>query len=261
MSDPFDIYDVAIKEGKTARHAIEMACAHKNVVTSNQCTVCTDCSEVLCDISKRRERVGVYTATSRNQSRHHYRRTHEKNIYNDVEGMDIPAPIIFMANEIYQVVTDGKTRRATIRKSIIFDCVFRAYKYSGVPKSVDQLRAVFPLTQKAISSGMKVVGLNIHKYKKIEPMYINARTLIPELMGKFNAKPKHVQNVVKLYSIIENKSAIINRSRPQSVAISLIYYYIKKTNRDISMLDYTKKVNLSEPTISKLIKEIVKILE
>ena len=260
--DPFDIFDDAILEEKRERQIVDKKCNHLNVFQCGQNTTCTDCSEILCNISKQKEWFNCNNeSTSRNQTRCHQITKIDKNIYGDVEGMDFPSPIIFEANNMYLAITEGKTHRANNRKAIIFGCIFRAYKYSDDPKSLEQLQAVFPLTEKVISKGMKVVGLNIHKYKKNIPTYITASNLIPEIMCKFNAKREHINDVLKLYAMIKNKSSIINRSRPQSIAISLIYYYIRETGRNISIEEFIQKVNLSEPTITKIIKEIEKIMK
>ena len=60
---------------------------------------------------------------------------------------------------------------------------------------------------------------------------------------------------------IKNKSSILNRSRPQSVASGLVRYYILKNNKNISLSEFKSKVNLSELTINRICKEITKILE
>lgn len=270
QDDDFDIFDMALLEEKENKDRMAKTepiteCEHINIRYDGQNANCLDCRESLNNISKQKEwRNFSNDTSSRSQTRCHERKKSDKNIYKDVEGMDFPEPIVFTANQMYKAVTGGKTRRANNRQAIIFGCVFRAYKLDGNPKSLEQIRAVFPLTEKVISRGMKIVGLNIHKYKnnkKTPITYITANNLIPEIMEKFNAKPEHIEEVLKLYEQIKNKSSIINRSRPQSIAISLIYYYITKTKRNITMEEYTAKVNLSEPTIQKINKEIDNILK
>jgi hypothetical protein len=80
-------------------------------------------------------------------------------------------------------------------------------------------------------------------------------------MNKFGATEKQIENVIELYEMIKNKSILLNRSRPQSVACGIVRYYILKKNPDISIDYYKSKVNLSELTINKIVKEISRILE
>ena len=82
-----------------------------------------------------------------------------------------------------------------------------------------------------------------------------------EIMEKFQAKEEHIQEVVDIYEKIKNKSSKINRSRPLSISASIIYYWIRKTKRDITLKEFSSKISLSDLTITKLSKEIAKILE
>ena len=53
----------------------------------------------------------------------------------------------------------------------------------------------------------------------------------------------------------------MNRSRPQSIASGLVRYYILLRKKDISMDEFRVKVDLSELTIIRIVKEIARILE
>jgi translation initiation factor 2B subunit (eIF-2B alpha/beta/delta family) len=75
-------------------------------------------------------------------------------------------------------------------------------------------------------------------------------------MDKFNASKNQKKEVIDIYLKIKNKSSKLNRSRPQSVASSVTYFWICKKNMDISLRDFAKRVELSELTIDKLVKEI-----
>jgi hypothetical protein len=70
------------------------------------------------------------------------------------------------------------------------------------------------------------------------------------------------KSLLYLYEKIKNKSAIINRSRPQSVTSSLIYFFLCKKlgSNNVNIKDFIKKVKLSELTINKISKEIAKII-
>lgn len=252
--DPFLLLQQYLDE----THEQDEVCRHK--VTENDGTniVCKDCSQLLDNISSQTEWVSVKGYG--NQTRCHRRTTHDKSIFKDVAHIDFPVPIIFEANRIYSAVTENKTHRANNRSAIIFGCIFNAYKYSENPQSLEELKAKFPLEQKVISKGLKFVSLNIHKYKKRRPVYITAKNIIPVIMKKMNASGEDIQKVLGLYDAIKNKSDILTRSRPQSTAISLIFYYIQETNKDISLDTYKSVVELSEPTIIKIVKEIKKIL-
>ena len=80
-------------------------------------------------------------------------------------------------------------------------------------------------------------------------------------MDKFKATEEQKLEVNELYKKIKNKSSKINRSRPQSVASALTYFWICYKGIDISLKEFAKKTDLSELTIDKLAKEIGNILD
>ena len=80
-------------------------------------------------------------------------------------------------------------------------------------------------------------------------------------MNKFNANEKQMEEVIQIYEYIKNRSVLLNRSRPQSVACGLVRYYTLKKNPEISIEYFRSKINLSELTINKIVKEITRILQ
>jgi len=270
MDDFEDFEKALIEEGKQKKGKEDGGvnlCLHKQTFYDHtqKIHVCGVCFHKIDGITKNSEwrYYGEPDSRGANPSRCHIRKVSDKNIFKDVQGLDIPYPVMFEANQIYNEVTEGKTCRATNRQAIIFACVFHAYKIKGSPQSFDKLQKVFKLDPKNISRGMKKVGLKISEYIKRQkqlPSYVTPINLIPEIMSKFNAGDEHIQNVQKLYERIENRSSVLNRSKPQSVASSLIYYYIVETNRQINIEEFTEKVGLSELTINKINKEIKHIL-
>ena len=80
-------------------------------------------------------------------------------------------------------------------------------------------------------------------------------------MDQFSATFEQKQEVCDIYEQIKNRSSRLNRSRPQSVASGIVFYWICLKEKDISLKDFAKKVTLSELTINKMTKEIVDVLE
>jgi len=66
---------------------------------------------------------------------------------------------------------------------------------------------------------------------------------------------------VNIHNQIKNTSYKLNQSRPKSVASALVYYWIQKTGKNISMKEFTEKVDLSEITVDKLSKEIDRVIQ
>ena len=124
----------------------------------------------------------------------------------------------------------------------------------------DTLIRIFALDRKTGLKGLKHVNLNAPKTSLIHTTYITPANLVEEIMDKFSATQEQKAEVIALYEQIKNKSSKLNRSRPQSVAAGLTYYWICKNKKDISIKDFTNNVNLSELTVTKIYKAIEEIL-
>jgi len=246
-------------------HPKKTQCIHNNYAFENSSKICTDCGIVIeKDISYEKEwRYYGMLDTKHNSdpNRCNIRKTEDKSIFKDVDKLGFSDKIVIYANSLYEQVTHHKIYRGNIRKGIIFACIFQAYKYYQNPQSCEHLIEIFEINRKIALKGLKYVNLNISKTSEFSGFQIQTEHLIKEIMLKFNATEKKIQEILEIYDLIKNKSLLLNRSRSQSVACGLVRYYIQKKNPEISMDYFRSKVNLSELTINKIVKEITRILE
>ena len=194
-------------------------------------------------------------------SRCHMRKPVERTINKDVENMNFSDKIIEKASQIYDSVSGGKIYRGNSRKAIIFACIFHAYKLDKNPQSCENLIEIFSLDRKIALRGLKAVNLKTEKTSELKSTYITPEHLITDIMLKFHATQAQIDEVIAIYNQIHNKSSILNRSRPQSVAAGIVRYYIIINHKDISMTDFRAKVKLSELTINRIVKEITNLLQ
>lgn len=239
-------------------------CSHLNTTNEKSVDVCTDCGE---EITKKIQHTKEWRYYGQADSRHssdpnrvQIRKSEERTIFKDVENMGFSDKIVSEANKIYFQVTQGQIFRGNSRKSIVFACIFHAYKLSGKPQSHEKLINVFNLNRKTGLKCLKHVNLHAPKNSSIRTTYITPINLVEEIMEKFSATNEQKQEVIKLYNRIKNKSSRLNRSRPQSVASGLVYFWICSKQKDISLKQFTKKVSLSELTVNKIAKEISDVL-
>ena len=124
----------------------------------------------------------------------------------------------------------------------------------------ENLIKLFGLNRKNGLRGLKIVNVNAPKDSEIHTSFITPVHLVHDIMGKFNATIEQKNEVIALYEKTKNRSSKLNRSRPQSVAAALTYYWICKKNIKINIKNFAKRVNLSELTINKNAKEISIVL-
>lgn len=269
-NDPFCYLNKIIEEESTQKmengaSIVEKSkkCNHENTINEGLSKICAECGAVLTKeftYEKEWRYYGNYdTKHCSDPNRVTYRKNDEKTIHKEIEKCSISAKIIEKANEIYDMVTKNKIYRGNTRKGIIFACVYHAYHLTKNPQSCDQLIQIFEINQKIALKGLKFVKLNLPMDSEILNFVTDTKQLIREIMAQFNATPLQTEEVLKMHASIENRSSLLNRSRPQSVASGLVRFYILKRNPNFSNEYFKQKIKLSELTLSRIVKEIEKI--
>lgn len=241
-------------------------CPHREIILEGHTKNCAECGEVLLIKELTYEKEWRYygmmdTRHTSDPNRCHIRRSEDKTIYRDVDKMGFSDKIISMANHLYEQVTQGRIFRGNTRKGIIFACIFHAYKLELNPQSCETLIDIFQIDRKIGLRGLKFVNLHAPKDSTFRNFQITTEHLIQEILNKFHASPPQVQEAIQLYHTIKGRSSLLNRSRPQSVASGVVRYYIQLKNPDITMDYFRTKIRLSELTISRIVKEIRRLVE
>jgi transcription initiation factor TFIIIB Brf1 subunit/transcription initiation factor TFIIB len=253
------------KEDEISQIIDKEDCKHNNIIEETGIVCCADCG-IEMEKSIFHEKEWRYYGQSDNKrtsdpNRVHLRKIEERNIYKDVETMGFSEKIVSLANQIYIQVTKGQIYRGNSRKAIIFACIFHSFKIQGKVQSHESLIKIFKLDRKNALKGLKHVNLNVPKDSLIHTTYITPANLVDEMMDKFNATLEQKQEVKVLYEKIKNKSSKINRSRPQSIASGLLFFFICSKGIDVSLKEFASKIELSELTISKVAKEVSEVLK
>ena len=148
------------------------------------------------------------------------------------------------------------------RKGIIFACVYHAFNKNNCPLSCETLIQLFEIENNVALRGLKFVNINLPIDSKLRKKHQNndIQNLIQEIMNEFNASPEQIDDTLKLYDFLTNKSSLLNRSRPGSVAAAIVKFYIEKKNPQFSNEFFKNKIRLSELTLTRITREIELIL-
>jgi len=250
--------------GKAPIGEEEDTCEHINTINEKGICICVDCGEEIKDMIISDKEWGYYNQEGKSSfdtSRVQMRKTEERTIFKDVESLGFSESIVVKANKIYAQVTKGKIFRGDSRRSIVFACIFHAFKLSGKPQSHDRLIGIFNLDKKIGLKGLKYVNLYAPKDSKIRTAYITPVNLVEEILEQFSVSKEQKKEVLDLYELIRNRSSKLNRSRPLSVGAGLVFYWTKIKNKGITLKEFAQKVMLSEMTINKVAKEIAEVME
>jgi hypothetical protein len=236
-------------------------CKHANTQVDGGLITCLECGlEVENEIVYEKDWKYYGADYGPDPTRCQPRRSTEKSIYKDVENMGFSDRIVEISDRIFGVALGDRITRKKARTAVIYGCIHFAYKIEGHPQG-DSLVARFHIDNKKALKGLKYVKLHVPKDMLENPVYVSPTNIIEELMDKLNSTPDQKSDVIKIYEFVKNKSSVLNRSRPQSVAASIIYVYTVLAKKDIDIEDFTHRVSLSFPTIQKLSDEIFTILD
>lgn len=239
-------------------------CAHTNLTGEYGIYVCLDCGEeVKRGVSNESK---MYTAIDNRSMGDGNRcwapKKKNKSIRDDVKDLGIPDSVINEADSIFKTVTDGDIFRVDKRRSIIVACIFEAYKILGQNVTIASLLEKFPTNN--VTIGRRIVETKIKGYDTERKRVTHTSPIdgIKDIMAGWDSDPETVESVIALYKQIEDKSSMLNRSRANSVAAAVVYYYALATGRkNIKLKEFSKRVKLSESTITKNAKEISAILQ
>jgi transcription initiation factor TFIIIB Brf1 subunit/transcription initiation factor TFIIB len=261
-------YNELLKEevdSKTNVESKDVGCQHVDTIEDDGMVVCITCGVQLDRVIEYSKEWRYYgSADNKHTSdpnRVQQRKSDERTIHSDVENMGFSERIVNIANRKFCQVTNGKIYRGDSRRSIVFACIFHAYKKMGKPQSHEKLMNIFELETKNGLHGIKYIKLNTPKEAVYTSSYITPANLVEEIMDKFSATKEQKQQVVDMFNRIKNRSSTLNRSRPQSFASGLVYFWICVTKKDITLDKFAADVGLSDNTIRNIVIEICSILK
>ncbi len=187
-------------------------------------------------------------------------RPKSKGIKVDLEGI-FPDPIISKTSDIFENVTEGAIFRIDRRRSIIAACVMEAYKILKIPITQQEVLNRYPVAN--INTGVKMVEMRIKKFDtdRVRKTYTSPEESIRDILGKWEDGDDFLTEVIELYRGIEGKSNLINRARAKSVAAAVIYYFILAMNKNTTIAEFCKAVELSSATIVKLAREVSAVMQ
>jgi transcription initiation factor TFIIIB Brf1 subunit/transcription initiation factor TFIIB len=289
LSDPFLIAEVfretlfSIKT-KTPNHICEIIegksihgidkenreCRHTNIAKDETCVnVCSDCGMEFksLDFSREWRSFGAMdNRSTRDQSRCHKQKSTPKGIRSvfDMHKIDISNALIDTVEAKFNKIiekSENKLFRGEGREALIVLCLFFAYQDNEDYRPVEYVRNLFNVSQKNMSSAMT---LYYNAFPEDITKHVTPEKLIPWYMFLTGVGSEHYTRIISISKYLSATSQLIERSNPQSVAAATIYFYLclfpeYKNELGLSKLKFAKKAELSDITISKIVKNMAEI--
>jgi transcription initiation factor TFIIIB Brf1 subunit/transcription initiation factor TFIIB len=266
MSECFDLFDQLDgftfedpNEAKTTEHPSAQTtsqptdtCSHEDSFQDKNVIVCVNCGKCI---------QRLYNQHREWNSQQNRPTVEEKNIFKDVENIQFSENVVQIANTLYIQVTQDKIYRGNARKGIISACIFYAFKVIRKPQIYKKIIKLFNIDKKIGLKGLKFVSIHAPKDSIIFKTQITPLTYIDYYLEELKATEEDRQKIHELYRVIDQKQVQrLNRSRPQSVASGIVYYWLLEENRKITLKTFSRITELSELTIVKIQKDIKEIL-
>ena len=235
-------------------------CTHPDFTSNNGVNVCNTC---FCEIT-----ILEHDAEWKNV-RCHTKNPKKGDIKTVFTECKIPNGVvnkamIERAEEKYKKIVKDDTARGDKRKGIVAACLYYVFSEMGQIKTMKDLENLFNLKRDKITDGMYEYHV---AFPESRIQHVRPENLISELVKKVGITRQGViSEIMQISKNIENRNLIINRSAPQSVAPAVIFFYLCLNPEYKKSIGYTKKsfaskVELSEITLTRIVKKIAEIYE
>tara|TARA_B110000037_G_C17122344_1_gene506428 strand:- start:3986 stop:4990 length:1005 start_codon:yes stop_codon:yes gene_type:complete len=186
----------------------------------------------------------------------------ERSLFNILNNINIQAgnnglsqTIIDDAKVLYKKLSEEKISRGENRNGLIASSIYMSCKSNNVPRSAKEVAKMFNLNISTMTKGCK-------KFNEI--MNINYESSTPEdFINRFCTKLNRSDIIETCLYVIKksNEYAIVAENAPPSIAAGVIFLISNICDLNISKKNISKICEISEVTINKCYKKLIKYKE
>ena len=190
----------------------------------------------------------------------------ERSLYNVFDGINIrainngiPQCIIEEAKNLYKKISEIQIHRGSNRSGIIASCIYKACKLQGCPRSAKEIADIFKLNITHMTKGCKKFDeiMNTNSIKCNSNMCTKPIDFIHRFCSKLNLGT----NILEICEHVCQKAEeynVVSRCIPPSIAAGSIFLVCNFLNINITKKEIANICSISEVTISKCFKELIK---
>ena len=246
---------------KKADEEYEQGCKHESVYRDDSGIVlCSLCKTELESMDYSQREWGYDFSVSRCDMR----RSKLKGVRNVFERHDlnVSSMLIDIIEAKYQKILKYKCKnRGQIRKSLVASCLFYTYQEFGEYRTLDYIRNLFGLKQRAMSYGLQMY---LETFPEVRTNHITPEKLISWIMRLTGVDESHHRRISSIAKYFEATSKILERSTTSTIAASIVFFYLCMNQEYKNQIGMTKrvfasKVKISEISLIKTVREMVDI--
>jgi transcription initiation factor TFIIB len=192
----------------------------------------------------------------------------ERSLYNVFDGIQvrandhgIPSCIIDEAKNLYKTISDIQINRGSNRNGIIASCIYKACILQGCPRSAKEIAEIFKLNITHMTKGCKKFDeiLNLEHGQNLCLSSNTTKSI--DFIERFCSKLNLGKNIVKICKHVCDKADeynLVSKCIPPSIAAGSIFLVCNILNINISKKEISTTCKISEVTISKCYKSLLK---
>ena len=156
------------------------------------------------------------------------------------------------ASRLYVVATNGKIKRNTPRRAIIYCCLIIACRQYAVIFDKSSFQNVLNIKNRDINKAVKEVA------PLIGSIEITIDDLIRYTLIEFNVRESQLADILDIYNYCKDKSTVFNSSKIETLAAGLVFNYLVLNYNEFEPEQYFEKSKVSKDNIIAVHNDIIK---
>ena len=181
-----------------------------------------------------------------------------KTIHDELQRLDLPETIRALANDIYaRLASDTGTRRCSVRRGLIFFCVYNGYLEAGEVRDPVEIATLVGINPNTIAHALKQFSYPLTCYR-IKNVTTSPLDLIEQYAFQQGIREDLMPDL-KALCARWTSAPVFRRLLPQPVAAGVLRYYMELNGLSIDMDTFLKTYHLTRLALDKAYTHIVEL--
>ena len=184
----------------------------------------------------------------------------ERTLYNIFEQLNyktsnhgIPSRVLDEAKILYKKLNEKRVSRGENKEGIIASCIYFACMTNGTPRSTKEIADMFSIQQSVLTKG----NARFQNLLKMNVKCSSSDDFIARFASRLNMSYDDILQCKKLAKKLDDLD-VVSENSPTSIAAGAIQMYVQLKKLSITKTQIAQECNVSEVTISKAHKRMVK---
>jgi len=184
--------------------------------------------------------------------------TSTKTIYDELQRLDLPESIRALANDIYaRLAGDTGTRRCSVRRSLIFFCVYNGYLEAGEVRDPVEIAKLVGIAPNTIAHALNQFSYPLTCYR-IKNVTTSPVDLIEQYARQQGIREDLLPSLRALCARW-TEAPVFRRLMPQPVAAGVLRYYMELNGLPLDMDQFLKTYHLTRLALDQAYGKIVEL--